>query len=63
MAREAMHMSASVKGKQQNKFRQLQSSRNSVLIISHIPFGIVACTLIPSTFLKVAVYLAFSVRP
>ena len=35
------------------------SVRNSVLIISHSTFGIVACTFLPTTFLKIAVYRRF----
>ena len=54
-------MFASAKGSNKSRFDSY-SVRNSVLIISHIrdPYylsGIVACIFLPTTFLKIAVYL------
>ena len=46
-------MFASAKGKQQKKIQQLQCQEQC---IDHIPlpFGIVACTFFPTTFLEIA---------
>ena len=42
--------------KESNKSRfDSYSVRNSALIISHINFGVVACTFFPTTFLEIAV--------
>ena len=47
-------MSAIAKGK-----KQCYSVRNRLLTI--LPFGIVACTFFPTTFLEIAVYIKYSV--
>ena len=50
------HMFASAKGKQQKYVRQLQSSGTMYWSYPVLPFGIVACTFFPTTFLEIAVY-------
>ena len=47
---------ASVKGKQQKLVRQLQSSGTVYWSYPILPFGIVACTFFPTTFLEIAVF-------
>ena len=46
------HMFASAKGKQQKYVRQLQSSGTMYWSYPVLPFGIVACTFFPTTFLE-----------
>ena len=46
---------ASANGKQQKQVRQLQSSGTVYRSYPILPFGIVACTFFPSTFLEIAV--------
>ena len=54
MARETMDVCLRVL-KESNKSRfDSYSVRNSVSIISHITFGIVTCTVFPTTFLEIA---------
>ena len=49
-------MFASAKGKQQKYVRQLQSSGTVYRSYPILPFGIVASTFFPTTFLEIAVY-------
>ena len=49
-------MFASAKGKQQKWVRQLQPSGTVYRLYPILPFGIVACTFFPTTFLEIAVY-------
>ena len=49
-------MFASAKGKQQKYVLQLQSSGTVYWSYPILPFGIVACTFFPTTFLEIAVY-------
>ena len=49
-------MFARAKGKQQSRFDSY-SVRNNVLSTPILPFGIVACTVFATTFLKIAVYI------
>ena len=61
MAREAMDVCLRVL-KESNKSRfDSYSVRKSALIISHITFRVVACTVFSTTFLEIAVY-AYSCR-
>ena len=50
------HMFASAKGKQKKYVRQLQSSGTVYWWYPILPFGIVACTFFPTTFLEIAVW-------
>ena len=53
----------STNGKQQKYFKQLHCQEQCIDHISHIlPFGIVACTVFPTTFLKIAVNSLLSLR-
>ena len=51
------HMFASAKGKHHKSIRQLQSSGTMYWSYPMLPFGIVACTFFPTTFLEIAVYV------
>ena len=55
MPREAMDVYLRVLKESNKRSFDSYSVWNSVLIISHIPFGIVACTFLPTTFLEIAV--------
>ena len=48
-------MFASAKGKQPKKVRQLQSLGTVCWSYPILPFGIVACTFFPTTFLEITV--------
>ena len=63
LARKAMEMCLQVL-KESNKSRFDSYSRQQQLVYRSypiLPFGIVACTLFPTTFLKIAVYATFAV--
>ena len=55
MAQEAVNECLRVLKESNKRNFDSYSVRNSVLIISHITFGIVACTFLLTTFLKIAV--------
>ena len=60
MAREAMDIRLRVLKESSNSSYTV---RNSVFIrIPILPFEIVACTIFPTTFLEIAVYIDFSKR-
>ena len=50
-------MFASAKGKQQKGVRQLECQEQVYWSYPILPFGIVACTVFPTTFLEIAVYI------
>ena len=50
------HMFASAKGEQQKYVRQLQSLGTVYWTYPILPFGMVACSFFPTTFLEIAVY-------
>ena len=51
-------MFARAKEKQRKKFLQLQCQKQCSWSYPILPFGIVACTFLPTTFLEIAVYRA-----
>ena len=55
MARETINLCLRLLKKSGKSNFGSYSVRNSVLIISYLPFGIVACTFFPTTFFEVAV--------
>ena len=55
MAREAMEVCLHVLKESNKRSFDSYSVWNSVLIISHISFGIVGYTFLPTTFLEIAV--------
>ena len=56
MARETMDVCLRMLEESSKSRSDSYSVRNSVLIISHITFRIVACTFFPTTFLEIALY-------
>ena len=59
MAREAMDICLRVLKESNNSSYTV---RHSVFLIPILPFEIVACTIFPTTFLEIAVYIDFSKR-
>ena len=63
VAREAMEVCLRVLKKSSKSRFDGYSVRSSVLIISHISFKIVACTIFPTTFLEIAVCISQNAIP
>ena len=65
MAREAIDVCLRMLKESNNRKSDSYSVRNSVTCWSHpiLPFGIVACTFFPTTFLEIAVYVCELIDP